>query len=316
MENVHTIVEKSVRNSVAASRLKPISYEKLLPYTINTLRFLVACAQKERLPTYQEVTNEIRAGSAQNANRGFSSIIRILNALTLETKFSGLLIPDITTIVRNTGKQTSGPGIFKRAELENKKPQEKQAWLLSERIRVFDFKKWDLVLSFLGLKPMRNLVPPQSSLEEFDRVSSKLRGKSQEHQSLQDWIENHPVAAGLFVGETIRSSHQEYLFWSLDRLDILFQTDKEWIGVEVKPSSASDQELQKGMYQVMKYRALIDATLLAEGAIQSCRCVLVIGGALPSSLRPLANRFQIDVIENATRTMSKAKLAGPFVNSV
>jgi hypothetical protein len=305
MENIHTIVEKSVRDSVAASRSKPISYEKLLPYTINTLRFLVACAQKEKLPTYQEVTNEIRAGSAQNANRGFGSIIRILNTLTLEAKFSGLLIPDITTIVRNTGKQTSGSGIFKRVELENKKPKEKQEWLQSERIRVFDFKKWDLVLLFLGLKRMRNLVPPKSSLEEFDRASRKLRGKSPEHQCLQDWIENHPAAAGLLIEETIRSSHQEYLFWSLDRLDIIFKTDKEWIGVEVKPSSASDQELQKGMYQVMKYRALIDAALLAEGAVQSSCCVLVIGGSLPSSLRPLADRFRINVIENATQMMSK-----------
>src|SRR5258707_10171923 len=167
MENIHTIVEKSVRDSVAASRSKPISYEKLLPYTINTLRFLVACTQKEKLPTYQEVTNEIRAGSAQNANRGFGSIIRILNTLTLEAKFSGLLIPDITTIVRNTGKQTSGSGIFKRVELASKKPWEKQAWLQSERIRVFNFKKWDIVISYIDLNLMRNLVPPRSNLKVF-----------------------------------------------------------------------------------------------------------------------------------------------------
>lgn len=101
----------------------------------------------------------------------------------------------------------------------------------------------------------------------------------------------------------IQSVDTEYSFWSLDQLDVCIKTTDEWIGFEVKPSTADSDEIRRGLYQVMKYRSLLRAELLAEGSIQSHRCLFVLGGVLPSDLRDLAKRFGIAPIENILKKM-------------
>jgi len=249
------------------------------------------------------VSDATGAGSPQNANWGFGPIVLVLDSLAEISKFSGG-IPNITTIVRNTGKPTIGLGVFKHAQLEDGSKSDKDAWLKSERKQVFRFKRWDEVLSFLEIQKMKDLTPPAIVLQAFERTSSHQSGKSPEHQAIQNWLQNNSSTVGIASNEGIVFEQQEYLFWSLDRLDLLLKTSNEWIGIEVKPSGASDDEIRKGLYQVIKYRALLDAELLAEGLPQSSSCILVTGGLFPPSLKALAERFQIRVIENVTKRMT------------
>lgn len=99
-------------------------------------------------------------------------------------------------------------------------------------------------------------------------------------------------------GEILTTESQcEYLFWSLDRLDVIIKTTEEWIGFEVKPLSASPQELRKGVYQAVKYNALMRADMRDHGVVKPCRCILVIQGLLTVDLKQLANRLRVKVVE-------------------
>ena len=98
----------------------------------------------------------------------------------------------------------------------------------------------------------------------------------------------------------------EYPFWSLDQLDVCVKTADEWVGFEVKPSTADSDEVRRGLFQVMKYRSLLRAELLAEGSNKSHRCLFILGGALPTDLRGLAKRFGIVPVENVSKKMASA----------
>jgi hypothetical protein len=149
----------------------------------------------------------------------------------------------------------------------------------------------------LGLKPLSDLDSDDSALAKFAAQSGVQKGKSLEHIQMQDCIRSNPRLVLPNLQGDVESSSCEYLFWSLDRADVVAKTSEEWIGFEVKPSTAPFEELKKGIYQVMKYRALLAADLLSRGRICRSRCVLVIGGSLPKELRLLATRFGIQVFE-------------------
>lgn len=303
MPETDHILELCVRQSVDARRSKKIGYEKLLPYTIKTLQYLIACAQAGGLTTYKEVSAEIGAGSPQNANWAFGTIFRILEALERNPKFSGCRIPNITAIVKKSGMEASGIGVYRQPNLEHKPKEDQDRWLANERKESFTFKRWDEVLSYLRIEPMEDLVPEKALLQSFELASRKQTGKSAEHQAIQDRLEQGLPEAGI-KSKDILSVEQEYPFWSLDRLDVLIKTANEWIGVEVKPSTSSEDELRKGLYQVIKYKALLDAELLAEGLPQTSRCILVTGGVFPRSLDALKRRFKIHVVDNFLQKMT------------
>ena len=296
---MHSLVIEATRTSSANEKKKPISFEKLLPYVTKTLDFLVdRILVRGELPTYKEVSSAIGAGSPQNANRAFGAIHRILEGLSLESKFSGdQEPPDITTIVRNTGKSSSGTGVYHHPNMDQESKNVKEAWLHKERRRVWSYPHWPEILAFLELRPLEDLLPSSQRLNEFEKASRGMLGKSLEHQALQDIIENRPLLVGIDAEKLVIKSCQEYQLWSLDRMDILFVLANEWIGVEVKPSFAIADEIRKGIFQVIKYRSLLAATLLAEGKPFVANCILALGGTLPVELRALTERLDVQVIE-------------------
>src|SRR5450432_3953985 len=153
MYTTHPIVESCVRaNTERPRRSKPISYKKLLPYTIKTLRFLIACAQRREFTTYKDLSREIGAGSPRNANWGFGAVVWILQALENEEKFSNVKFPNITTIVRKSGKDEAGLGVYKWENLTDKPAKEQDRWLKAETDKVFEFPRWGEVLPYLEIE--------------------------------------------------------------------------------------------------------------------------------------------------------------------
>ena len=76
----------------------------------------------------------------------------------------------------------------------------------------------------------------------------------------------------------------EHPFASGDRLDVLFKNGSEWVGVEVKGPASDDLDLKRGLFQCVKYQALLEAEqrLLQQGV--NCRMILAICQTLPKTL--------------------------------
>jgi len=95
-------------------------------------------------------------------------------------------------------------------------------------------------------------------------------------------------------------STEEYLL-SGDTLDVSFRYAEQWVAAEVRSRISDQLDIQRGIFQCVKYRAVMHAQSRAMGSLIEVRVLLVLGGELPDSLIPLRNMFAIDVLENAGR---------------
>lgn len=86
----------------------------------------------------------------------------------------------------------------------------------------------------------------------------------------------------------------EHIFPSADAIDILFRTDSRWVGVEVKGFRSGELDVRRGLYQCVKYSALLEACLKIERKKSSIKVILVLGGALPESLLAEKDTLGVD----------------------
>lgn len=166
---------------------------------------------------------------------------------------------------------------------------EKQAKVLTEYSRVLAFgHRWEQVLTQLGL-----------AVPESIRNARGGGGESNAHRVLKEYVLNHPVEFGAQFGGFAQT---EYALLSGDSIDVFFRSPQLWIGVEVK-SLVSDrmiEDYQRGIYQVIKYRAVLQAQAGIEHPHRppAVRVLLALEGRLPPIYRELAQRFSVDVRED------------------
>lgn len=165
---------------------------------------------------------------------------------------------------------------------------EKKTRVLAEYSRLIAFgPRWDLVLEQLGL----------AAAGSHHRTWGS-GGESAAHRALKMYVQNHPLEFG---AELSHSAHVEYALRSGDVIDVFFRGPHEWIGVEVK-SRLSDQmieDYERGIYQVIKYRAVLQAQANADFPYRppKVRVLLVLESHLPGKYRDLAQRFSVEVRE-------------------
>jgi hypothetical protein len=166
---------------------------------------------------------------------------------------------------------------------------DKQAKVLAEYSRIMQFgAHWDTVLAQLGL----TAAGPHTN-------GRGAGGESDAHRALKEYVLSHPAEFG---AQLCDFSQAEYALRSGDSIDVFFRSPQQWIGVEVK-SVVSDrmiEDYQRGIYQVVKYRAVLQAQAGVDHPHRppSIRVLLVLEGRLPPIYRELAQRLSVDVREN------------------
>ena len=80
-------------------------------------------------------------------------------------------------------------------------------------------------------------------------------GESEAHKALKRYVCEHPEIVGAASGW---DAQEEFALRSADELDVMFRSDRSWIGVEVKSrvSDGNPSDYERGSYQVVKYRAV------------------------------------------------------------
>lgn len=159
--------------------------------------------------------------------------------------------------------------------------------------KTVDYPNWDIVLQLLGLKP--SIVT--SIKDETSIRSGKYHGSGEgpKHKALKEFIFAHPESIGI---RNIVKSDTEYILLSGDRLDVYFeQQDGTRIAVEVKSVVSPDDDILRGLYQCVKYKAILDAENKAHGNVSNTRSLLVIEGNLSESNQQVKDSLGINVIE-------------------
>jgi hypothetical protein len=118
--------------------------------------------------------------------------------------------------------------------------------------------------------------------------------ESKEHKELKEWVSTHPEILG--IKALLADGTCEWVFPSADRPDVLFEHDSLSIVVEVKSSRSADSDLERGIYQCIKYRALMRADLKVRGKKPTGYSVLVSERKLSLTLQEVADLLGVRVI--------------------
>jgi len=224
------------------------------------------------------------------------------DALIETGKNWGQHLPPLNALVLNKNTGIPGSGVdyylkhylgYQKATLSSKDRKD-----MTEAIheKIFNFQKWDQLLREYGVEP----VPIGLAKELGERKISKPRhggwsseGESEEHKRLKHYVAENPSVVGL-VGYP--NGDCEYDLASGDRTDVLFKNKAKVVAIEVKSSMSNEADLIRGVFQCVKYRAVIKAEQKANREIPNGQSILIIEQPLGESLENLAELLDVQVV--------------------
>ena len=257
------------------------------------LPILVRQAQAGTPIFYSDLAAELGMPNPRNLNYVLGSIGQTLINLS---EMWHVEVPPIQCLViaKNTGLPGEGIGWF-ITDLANfgQLSRKRQRQLVEAELqKVFSFRRWTEVLKVLGLKPVA------ATFHENIRGASNFRGggESKKHKELKEFIAKNPQLLGLPAN--VAPGETEHGLPSGDSLDVFFQRKDEHIGVEVKSLISPLHDIVRGLFQCVKYQAVLEARQASEQCPQNTRTVLILEGEFPKELIPLKNILGIEMVDN------------------
>lgn len=173
-----------------------------------------------------------------------------------------------------------------------------------------DMKSWSMNMFAVFLWKYYPKAPPSKSSDWTTKAKDLLSkdediirkgsfgygGEGEYHLQLKKYIFNNPGIIGI---NSYIDKGMEHNLLSGDRLDVWFKlADGSEIAVEVKSKISSSSDILRGLYQCVKYKAILNAENLAHGVSHNNIVYLVLGGSLSKSNIKIKEIFDITVFEN------------------
>ncbi len=214
----------------------------------------------------------------------------------------GESVPPIQALVINKASGLPGEGIswfapdasgFKTAS-----PRERRRIVYAMLSEVFGYTRWDKVLAACGLTARPG---PLTTVDPVSTAGGTRGGggEGEAHLRLKEAVAAHPEWVGLPANTG--PGRTEAPLRSGDSVDVLFSPPRARVAVEVKGVGAPEAEVARGMFQCVKYAAVLEAESSAEQVRVDCSAILALGDELPGTLRELRNTLGIDVFSNLAR---------------
>lgn len=263
------------------------------------LPLLVRQAQASNPIFYSDLAAELGIPNPRNLNYVLGSIGQALEKLS---NAWGIKVPTIQCVVvnKNTGLPGEGSGCFlvKKEDFSKLAKRQQRTIVEAALQHVYAFPKWHEVLSALQLQPAA------SNFTQLVRAAASRGGGGEgaKHQKLKEFVAANPQVIGLPASTP--QGDQEFALPSGDSIDVMFQ-NKDWVAVEVKSDISQTPDILRGLFQCVKYRAVIEAVQATRSLPQNARTLLVLEGSLPSELLPIKNLLGIEVIEHVSPSSSE-----------
>lgn len=176
-----------------------------------------------------------------------------------------LVIPPINVIVIDKATREPGTGAddvaayFKVSGIDIKK--NRAAYMKAAADAVYNYGKdnWDKLAAAAGAEilSLRHGNIGDAEPIPLPEIPILSGAESREHKALKKWAASHPE----FFLEYAKFSagENEKILSSGDRVDVYFSNGKDRLAVEVKAKNSNDDELMRGVYQCVKYRAVMRA---------------------------------------------------------
>ena len=264
----------------------------------NSLPVLVRQAKAGQKIYYADLANEIGIPNPRNLNYPLGSIGTAL--IELSEKW-GEEIPQIQCIVVNQSTELPGEGIewfisdtkqFSKLNLKQKK-----ALVDGVLAKIYGYDKWDKVLEELGLIPFITSEKIKDNIKKtLSTTFGGKGGEGEEHKKLKEFIKNNPKKVGIKVKGLEAETEKSLL--SGDSVDVSFNNKNNWIGVEVKSKISNELDILRGLYQCVKYQAVMESTLSVIDIQKDVKVILALGAGFPEALISVKNTLGIQVVEN------------------
>jgi len=261
------------------------------------LQWLVKFAEAGREVTYRELGDCVGLFW-----RTVPQVLGVIGHALQELKPKFGMVPQIQLLVVSAGTRVPGDsglawtGLSKEELAKWTKDRKK---ILTKGLQkgIFEWRRWREVLAEFDLLPLQlGVVPPQAALKSYETAYNQ-RGEGEDHRRLKDYVARHGVRLGL-IRASLHPS-KEYVTLSGDRLDVFFESPNEWVCVEVKGRGSNGDDVRRGVFQCVKYRAVLEAQRhysAGIGVLPSVRVVLVLANEFPGELRAIREVLGVEVM--------------------
>lgn len=131
--------------------------------------------------------------------------------------------------------------------------------------------------------------PHGPGAEKRTAFATDERAKARNHKALRLWVKDNPGAIGrayeAFSAET------EFVLDSADRVDVVYRGPSSTVAIEVKSCDSNLADLRRGVFQCIKYRAVMEAMDIR--ADPNIIALLVTQTSLPGDLQDLLRLHDI-----------------------
>lgn len=253
--------------------------------------------KKETHHTYGDLNRLLGYQDGRNSSIGHQLGCIKLVFKRLEKEADLGEIPTLNALASNSTTGLPSEGFsYVHPDYDKMDSIEKQVFVENANNAALNYGQWDYVLSLLGLKPCLC----ETDMDKIRSGAFGIGGEGEEHKKMKQFIASHPES----LNEQISGKGVcEHILLSGDRLDVFFP--KSNVVVEVKPKSAPDADILRGLFQCVKYKAILEAEAEVKGEIPYNKVILVIGGTLSESNKNVQECLDIKVIEQFESTELK-----------
>jgi hypothetical protein len=268
------------------------------------MSLLVSKADRHTTVSYDDVAQYL----GKKANRRFAKSKRhighVADAVMQRIfKVAPQAPPINTLIVERSGPQRGLPGAgadgylkdYLDVDYSSLSVSQKRVSLRAVHEAVWHYEKWRSI----GRKAFgEEFVAPPDLVGEDDGKSRRLGfggpPESYEHRRLKEYVAAHPkqfsAPKGCKKGET------EKRLDTLDEIDVWFMYPGRELAIEVKSTRSNEMDRQRGLFQCVKYRALLTARSHISRSKSVIRTMLVSEVPLSPKLTRWARLLDVEVM--------------------
>ena len=126
---------------------------------------------------------------------------------------------------------------------------------------------------------------------ERDSIIHRGVGEGDAHKALRLWTKDNPQDIDKDYADF--ETDTEVVLDSADRVDVVYYGSNRIIALEVKSYKSNDEDLKRGVFQCIKYRAVMSAMDIRNNP--PVEAILVVQRELPDALQAIADRNCIKV---------------------
>lgn len=271
----------------------------------HAMRFLLAAVHDRRVVTYNELKWFLRK-QLPDAHVFSPHVGPVVEHMMDTLRATDPKAPLLSMLVVNSGTRVpgKGAGVYLERDFgqnlktayETLSRDEKRAWLAHCADAVFRYPEWDALYrkAFPDGKPLnvledRKVISPEEEDGKSRRSGFGGPAESEEHKALKEFIAKSPQALHGRFRSAITETESRLL--SGDEIDVLVDINGESTAVEVKSIRSNHADFERGIYQCVKYRAVLAAQYPSTN--RSFNAWLVTERNLTPDLKALSKRLGI-----------------------